>query len=74
MSRLRHLRLAELLRLDRLRSPVVGLSVSIGHGHWTRHRARGVLQRWWASRALDAVVWMLVFAAAIVVGLVIAWL
>jgi hypothetical protein len=68
------LRLAGLLRLDRLRSPVVGLSVSIGHGRRAGHRARGFLQRWWASRALDAVVWMLVLAAAIVVGLVIAWL
>jgi hypothetical protein len=59
------------LRLPRLRMPDLALSATIGRGLWGRHRSRRVVETWWASHRLGAVVWTLGVVSAVVVGLVV---
>ena len=61
------------LRLPRLRMPDLPLSATIGRGLRGRHCSRRVVETWWASHTLEAVVWTLGAASAVVVGLVVAW-
>jgi hypothetical protein len=59
------------LRLPRLRMPDLALSATIGRGFRGRHRSRRVVETWWASHRLEAVVWTLGLVSAVVVGLVV---
>jgi hypothetical protein len=49
--------------------PDLSLSVTAGQGLASGRR---VVERWWATHALDAVLWTLAGALAVVVGLVVA--
>jgi hypothetical protein len=48
------------------------LSATLGRGLRRRHRARRVVETWWASHTLETVLWTLALALGIGVGLVIA--
>ena len=59
-------------RPPRLSRPDLALSATIGRGLRMRHRGRRVAEEWWAEHAQDAVLWTLVMALAVGVGVVIA--
>jgi hypothetical protein len=61
-------------RPPRLRVPNLALSATIGHGLRMRHSGRRVAMKWWTEYAHDAMVWTLVMAVAVGVGVVVAWL
>jgi len=61
-------------RPPRLRVPGLALSATIGRGLRMRYRGRRVAKKWWADYAQDAVLWTLVMALAVGVGVVVAWL
>lgn len=58
-------------RLPLLRWPQRHLSARSGRGDRSRHRAP-LLQKWRAAQSLDAAVWMLAIAVAVVVGVMVA--
>jgi hypothetical protein len=60
-------------RVSRLRLPDLRLSATIGRGHRRRRSAHQLVMTWWASHALEAVVWTLAMALAVGAGLVVAW-
>jgi hypothetical protein len=48
------------------------LLVTLGRSLRGRHRARRVVETWWASHTLEAVLWTLALALGIAAGLVVA--
>jgi hypothetical protein len=59
--------------VSRLRIPDFALSATIGRVHRRGHSARRLVETWWASHALEAVLWTLAMALAVGAGLVVAW-
>jgi hypothetical protein len=60
----------KLPRVARLRSAGFAFLASKGRGHRTQRRVK----TWWASHELEAVLWALAVALAVLAGLVVAWL
>jgi hypothetical protein len=60
----------QLPRVARLRKAGFALLTSKGLGH----RTQRLVRTWWASHELEAVLWALALALAVVAGLVVAWL
>jgi hypothetical protein len=58
-------------QLSRLRVPS-SFSAAIGGALHSRHRAGRVVRKWGASHTLEATVWTLAIALAVVLGIVIA--
>ena len=59
-------------RVSRLRLPDFAFSARIGRGHRRTRSAHKLARTWWASHTLDAVLWTLAGALAVVVGVVVA--
>jgi hypothetical protein len=59
-------------RLPRLPMPDLTLSAAIGRPLRSRHRAHRAAKAWWASHTLEATVWTLAMALAVVLGIVVA--
>jgi hypothetical protein len=70
--RLPHLRMSVFPRLPLLPTRGIGLSSKIGEGRRRWRRRRRVLETWWASHTLDAVLWTLAIVSAVLVGFVLA--
>jgi hypothetical protein len=52
--------------------PDLALSAAIGRPLRSRHRASRVVKNWWASHTMEATVWTLAMALAVVLGIVVA--
>jgi hypothetical protein len=61
-------------RAGRLREPAVAFFAALRRGLRRWHRARRVVKRWWASHALEAVLWMLGLALSVFAGLIVIWI
>jgi hypothetical protein len=59
-------------RRPRLHLPDLALSATISRGLRRRHDAGRAVQTWWASHTLEAVLWALGMALAVVAGLLVA--
>jgi hypothetical protein len=59
-------------RLPRLPTPDLTLSAAIGRPLRSRHRASKAVKNWWVSHTLEATVWTLATALAVVLGILVA--